>query len=295
MPDAEVLYSDVKFKKSTGKANGTASPSEETTYAEVKIAKSPQPSLPGGDSRHTCDTNHCDTGSQAASHGRPGVTSERVAVVVLSVLLVIAAAALGYTTYQNMKTTECLVRQKAEYEALKKNCTDRKCEVKPCIPQPTCPASGSCWKCKDGWERHGEKCYSFSTTKSTWNKSRDECSGGRGDLVKIDSTEEQTFLDMRLRDKMTEAEDKFWIGLTDSEREGTWLWADGSPLNPSLVFWSNDEPDNWDGDNSDGEDCVRMGERGGAVEHKSWFDKSCEIPHKYICEKPAETGEIKCT
>ncbi|XP_029135782.2 C-type lectin domain family 4 member A isoform X1 [Labrus bergylta] len=291
MPEAEVLYSDVKFKKPTDKAIGTASPSEETTYAEVKIVKSPQPSseLPG---------------SQAASHGRPGVTSERVAVVVLSVLLVIAAAALGYTTYQNMKTTERLVRQKAEYEALKKNWTgklnkgsEKKVEVKPCIPQPqpTCPGSGSCWKCEDGWEQHGEKCYSFSTKKSTWSESRAKCRRGRGDLVKIDSTEEQTFLDMRLRDIMVKDEDKLWIGLTDSKEEDTWLWVDGSPLNSSLAFWSNGEPDNWDRDNADGEDCVRMGEKGGAVKHKSWFDQYCEIPHRYICEKPAETGEMKCT
>uniref|UniRef100_A0A3Q3EE66 CD209 antigen-like protein C n=1 Tax=Labrus bergylta TaxID=56723 RepID=A0A3Q3EE66_9LABR len=124
---------------------------------------------------------------------------------------------------------------------------------------------GSCWKCKDGWEQHGEKCYFFSTKKSTWNEREDECrQHGGGDLVKIDSTEE-------LRDVMADAEDKFWIGLTDSKEEGTWLWADGSPLNS------------------------RMGEKGGAVEHKSWFDKYCEIPHRYICEKPAETGEMKCT
>ncbi|KAM6974547.1 C-type lectin domain family 4 member E-like, partial [Tautogolabrus adspersus] len=181
----------------------------------------------------------------------------------------------------------------------KKNCTERKCEVKPCIsqPLPTCPGNGPCLKCEEGWEQLGEKCYYFSTNKSTWSNSEAECrrGGGGGDMVKIDSTEEQAFFDQRLREKMTEPEDKFWIGLTDSVNEGSWLWADRSPLNSSLVFWSGNEPDNFEGDNPDGEDCVRMGEKGGAVDLKSWFDKPCEIPHKYICEKPAETGQMKCT
>ncbi|XP_060915399.1 hepatic lectin-like [Labrus mixtus] len=223
--------------------------------------------------RHN-DGEVSDTQQHPVSSRGSKVPSEKVALLVLSALLAATVVVICQLSLALVRTNERFQTLRDDSDAVKRN-TD-----------------GSCWKCEDGWERHGEKCYSFSTTKSTWNKSRDECSGGRGDLVKINSTEQQTFLDMRLRDKMTDAEDKFWIGLTDSESEGTWLWADGSPLNPSLVFWSNDEPDNWDGDNPDGEDCVRMGERRGTVEHKSWFDKACEIPHKYICEKPAETREI---
>uniref|UniRef100_A0A3P8QPW5 C-type lectin domain-containing protein n=1 Tax=Astatotilapia calliptera TaxID=8154 RepID=A0A3P8QPW5_ASTCA len=74
----------------------------------------------------------------------------------------------------------------------------------------------ACYKCEEGWEQHGGKCYYFSISQSSWNKSRDECRAKRGDLVKIDSREEQ---------------DKFWIGLTDSAVEGRWLWVDGSQLN----------------------------------------------------------------
>uniref|UniRef100_A0A3Q4MEH5 C-type lectin domain-containing protein n=1 Tax=Neolamprologus brichardi TaxID=32507 RepID=A0A3Q4MEH5_NEOBR len=131
-----------------------------------------------------------------------------------------------------------------------------------------------CYKCEEGWEQHGGKCYYFSISKSSWEQSREECKARRGDLVKIESREEQR----RLRDVMTKPEDKFWIGLTDSAVERRWLWVDGSQLDQS-----KGEPDNWKGTNGehpDGEDCVRMGERGGADDLKCWFDAFCSKPHR---------------
>uniref|UniRef100_I3KML2 C-type lectin domain-containing protein n=1 Tax=Oreochromis niloticus TaxID=8128 RepID=I3KML2_ORENI len=125
-----------------------------------------------------------------------------------------------------------------------------------------------CYKCEDGWKQHGGKCYFFSTSKSSWNESSAECITKGGDLVKIDSSEEQSY------------DDFFWIGLTDSAVEGRWLWVDGSPLNESLTFWFSHEPDDWTGEDPGGEDCASM-------EKTHWFDISCKLNQKSICEKPA--------
>uniref|UniRef100_A0A3P9DKZ5 Immune-related, lectin-like receptor 4 n=1 Tax=Maylandia zebra TaxID=106582 RepID=A0A3P9DKZ5_9CICH len=138
-----------------------------------------------------------------------------------------------------------------------------------------------CSKCEEGWEHHGGKCYYFSTNKSSWTKSRDDCRAKGGDLVKIDSREEQEFLRKEVRRIMKDHEDKFWIGLTDSAEQGRWLWVDGSPLNESLSYWNYKEPDNWRED-----DCVMMGDKGDRYQ-KSWSDTSCKVSRRSICEKPA--------
>ncbi|XP_010765091.1 galactose-specific lectin nattectin-like, partial [Notothenia coriiceps] len=236
---------------------------------------------------------------QSESAPRCRVTSERAAVIVLSVLLAASLVTLGVTSHQNIQTTERPQKMtRDECDAEIQNLTERFSAVKP---EPTRPEvnRGSCQRCPDGWERHGGKCYYFSIIKATWTRSRAECRRTGGDLVKIESREEQTFLDQRVRVQMTGDEDKFWIGLTDSEREGAWLWTDGSalddqtPLDSGLTFWSEGEPDNYKGIDTMGEDCARMGERGGAKELTCWFDASCEDPHKSICEKPEDPNSLR--
>ncbi|XP_030266573.1 C-type lectin domain family 4 member E-like [Sparus aurata] len=177
---------------------------------------------------------------------------------------------------------------------MRKNITETRCEVitvqKHC-PQP--PAD-TCHKCQEGWEQNGPQCYYYSTDKLIWEQAREKCRRDGADLVKIESEDEQSFLMQRLREeevvvKMLEDEDKFWIGLTDSVTEGTWLWTDGTPLNKSLTFWGKGQPDNLKEGNANGQDCVRMGEISRSS-LKWWFDKSCTAPQKRICEKSVETG-----
>uniref|UniRef100_A0A3Q1H606 C-type lectin domain-containing protein n=1 Tax=Anabas testudineus TaxID=64144 RepID=A0A3Q1H606_ANATE len=122
----------------------------------------------------------------------------------------------------------------------------------------------TCPKCEEGWELHGGKCYYFSTRDSSWYQSRDDCRRGGGDLVKIDSREEQSFLEVRVRQKMNKDDDSFWIGLTDSKEEGKWLWVDDSPLNTRF----------------DSDDL------------KCWNDVPCIISLKSICEKLVSTGRV---
>ncbi|XP_039462084.1 CD209 antigen-like protein E [Oreochromis aureus] len=290
MPEAEVVYSDVKFTRRKKGASEAVTPSTDSTYSEIKISKT-QPST----------AQLSEDPQQAAVIKGSKVTSERVVLVVLSVLLAAALVALCFTTFDKSRTNQELENLKLKQTKCESNLTETLSKIKSCSTvQPTCPGpkviDDPCYKCEGGWELHGEKCYYFSNNESSWNKSRDECRAKGGDLVKIESREEQTFLERKLTDVMTEAEDKFWIGLTDSAVEKTWVWVDGSPLNESLKFWSRNEPDNWNGTNGehpDGEDCARMGEKGGAVDLNCWFDAFCSKPHRSICEKAGVNGKFK--
>ncbi|XP_068603714.1 immune-related, lectin-like receptor 4 [Brachionichthys hirsutus] len=152
-----------------------------------------------------------------------------------------------------------------------------------------------CPKCQKGWQKRGRRCYSFSNESLPWKEAREECRCQGGDLAQINSRKEQLFLMEQLSGKMETKDDKFWIGLTDSEEEGLWLWVDNSPLNSSLAFWAYKQPDDWMEEDSDGEDCARMGEKGSPSTMSSWFDKSCKVRHRHVCEKRAlDIGVLTC-
>ncbi|XP_062266134.1 CD209 antigen-like protein B isoform X1 [Platichthys flesus] len=323
MPEAEVLYSDIKFKRVRGKTDVATPSTDEPTYSEVKTSKAQRPAeLPGSK-------------QPAASNRRSGVTSERVALLVLSVLLTAAVTALGVTLHENTQTKKSLQKsqdeaknltventqtkkslqkslQKLQDEAKNltventqtkkslqkslqklqdeaKNLTEilnkrEPCKVEqPCKPPPV--RKETCPRCEDGWEPHGGKCYFFSSVTLNWTQSRRQCKSMRGDLVVINSREEQRFLVSKVSEQMETDEVKFWIGLTDSEREGEWLWVDNTRLNESLTFWREGEPNNVKGENPDGEDCVTMWEKDGVTNLKTWFDQSCKSSKKSICEK----------
>ncbi|XP_036967264.1 C-type lectin domain family 4 member M-like [Acanthopagrus latus] len=122
-----------------------------------------------------------------------------------------------------------------------------------------------------GWRYFNGSFYYFSSEIKSWQNSSDDCKKRGADLVIINSQEEQNFTTMFQK--------IMWIGLTDSEMEGTWKWVDGTPLPKSdFRYWADDEPSN---ENSN-EDCAELK---FYLPEKSWNDIPCSRELPWICEK----------
>ncbi|XP_039975109.1 C-type lectin domain family 4 member M-like [Xiphias gladius] len=127
--------------------------------------------------------------------------------------------------------------------------------------------------CQTGWKKFDLSCYFTSTLKKNWTESRKACVAQGADLVVIDSRDEQVFANGLLQSGQNA-----WIGLTDSLKEGTWMWVDGTPV--TIEFWQPGQPNSFNGN----QDCGEMVQKStGAV--GEWNDDGCFAEQLWICEK----------
>ncbi|KAG7486774.1 hypothetical protein JOB18_038216 [Solea senegalensis] len=120
-----------------------------------------------------------------------------------------------------------------------------------------------------GWLYFNQSVYYISSVENSWQDSRDDCLQRGADLIIVNSKEEHEFTRLFRQ--------SFWIGLSDTETEGTWKWVDGTLLRQS--FWFAGEPNSYQGKN---EDC---GDTKFFVFENSWNDEECDWKHFWICEK----------
>uniref|UniRef100_A0A8C6NK02 C-type lectin domain-containing protein n=1 Tax=Nothobranchius furzeri TaxID=105023 RepID=A0A8C6NK02_NOTFU len=128
---------------------------------------------------------------------------------------------------------------------------------------------------KQGWVYIQPSLYYISSTRKTWQESREDCLQREADLAVINTKEEQDFT--RQFHKLT------WIGLYNNTVTGEWTWVDGTPLKKRFialsVYWGTGEPNKFEGKD---EGCVEI--RFFELEN-SWNDIPCIDRNFWICEK----------
>ncbi|XP_028286128.1 C-type lectin domain family 4 member M-like [Parambassis ranga] len=90
-----------------------------------------------------------------------------------------------------------------------------------------------CRQCPYSWKLFQAKCYYFSSRTLTWSSSRAWCQTQGGDLLIVNSKLEQIFVfesSLALQQSSSSSSSRLWIGLTDAEVEGQWLWVDSSEV-----------------------------------------------------------------
>ena len=105
-----------------------------------------------------------------------------------------------------------------------------------------------------------------------WHSAQAFCQRYGADLVRIDSAEENT----AVRDLDVTG----WLGLSDADEEGVFVWADGTPVD--FTNWAANEPD----DSGGTEDCAEFA---GAA----WNDQDCKAARSFTCEtgRPDPRGD----
>ncbi|KAJ8337080.1 hypothetical protein SKAU_G00383000 [Synaphobranchus kaupii] len=110
----------------------------------------------------------------------------------------------------------------------------------------------------------------------TWLDAELNCLHLGGNLVSEHSEDEHQFL-KELHKRHDPKNGPFWIGLSDTHKEKTWLWSDGTSATAKGDFlrWNPGEPNNYRGK----EDCVHSNYGGP----KGWNDASCNSKYPSIC------------
>ena len=128
-------------------------------------------------------------------------------------------------------------------------------------------------------------CYMLFTSKETWSTAQRKCKTLGADLVKIESSEENKFIETTFLSPSVSSWVGYWIGLSDRENKDEWKWTDGSSSSGKYSKWKVDSPNN-------NGDCalIAMGDfspGGGSLYtfHAEWTDWNCVTPSGYICEK----------
>ncbi|XP_076581543.1 natural killer cells antigen CD94-like [Chaetodon auriga] len=129
-----------------------------------------------------------------------------------------------------------------------------------------------CRLCPDGWLWRRSRCYFFSVglqENRRWNESVEFCRQHNSSLAVIKDSAEMDFIQGVMREFPQFP--FLWVGLTDAEHEGLWLWGDGTDVQhymPLAVQWDADH-----------RDCADL--RGGG----SLFANSCEDYGPWVCKR----------
>ena len=130
-------------------------------------------------------------------------------------------------------------------------------------------------ECPRGWYRYDDSCYKAFEEKKTWLKALDFCRNIDSDLLSIrDKNEKNAMLNKYLRSSL-----KYWIGLSDLDKNDRFEWSDGTDFN--YENWGSGEPNRYNGL----EDCVELRIRSSGT----WNDANCYVSRNFVCKKQMST------
>ncbi|NXL83123.1 MRC1 protein, partial [Alectura lathami] len=157
---------------------------------------------------------------------------------------------------------------------------DAPCETKLgyiCKRKPLAEESGEAEVtypgCQKGWMKHGVYCYSIGQLPETFSNAKLICEENKAYLATVTDRYEQAFLTSVIGFHPVKY---FWIGLSDTEEQGTFKWASGDAV--IFTHWNVGMPGREPG-------CVAMrtGTSAGL-----WDILNCEEKNLFLCKQLVE-------
>ncbi|KAM8728791.1 C-type lectin-like [Acanthopagrus schlegelii] len=126
--------------------------------------------------------------------------------------------------------------------------------------------------CPAFWYNFNGRCYKYVSTHLTWADAELQCVSQGANLVSIHSPEENEFVKFLIKN-FDSAQGNTWIGLSDTQKEGGWMWSDGCAVD--FIFWLPGQPDNYHGN----ENCGHF----WAGNTLKWNDFPCHLTLPSVC------------
>ncbi|XP_059205977.1 lactose-binding lectin l-2-like [Centropristis striata] len=121
------------------------------------------------------------------------------------------------------------------------------------------------------WHSFNGRCYKYISTHLTWADAELYCVSEGANLVSIHSLDENTFVNAVIKNS-DPAQGMTWIGLSDTQKEGGWMWSDGSAV--KYFLWDAGQPNN-----AGGEHCVHKNHG----TYLRWNDLKCSNALPFVC------------
>ncbi|XP_078694695.1 uncharacterized protein LOC144923752 isoform X2 [Branchiostoma floridae x Branchiostoma belcheri] len=130
-------------------------------------------------------------------------------------------------------------------------------------------------ECPAGYQPFGDACFKAFDEAKDYATAEAVCAAEGGILAEPRNIAVNDFL-ITLKTALNPRV-RFWLGLSDREKEGTWRWNNGEELDRnSFASWAEGEPNQ-----AGNEDCA-------VVEADSkWNDVPCRLRYRFICQRPA--------
>uniref|UniRef100_A0A673BUB1 Galactose-specific lectin nattectin-like n=1 Tax=Sphaeramia orbicularis TaxID=375764 RepID=A0A673BUB1_9TELE len=139
------------------------------------------------------------------------------------------------------------------------------------MPEPAVlkrSARSSCTYRDNYWYRYGDSYYVYVKRAANWVTAQRLCVSYGGSLVSLRNSREEAFVKLLAKNRYA------WIGLSDAQQAGVWLWMGGARY--SYSNWCRREPSN-----GSSEMCTVM----NVSSARCWYDITCTPSFYFVCSR----------